>query len=359
MALQAAVDRLGVVISTLCNTKDDHCIVNINHIHVNNEPLVSDIASCNSVQSIQIGQSSVEKSARSSVSLYSRSMMWSKDSLDQIVGREIREILEVAASLIEESNHSNNKSLPAPRKMVSNPQAPPTVLSINHLRIVYTTIELLWLCGVQPFLGTILGDNFEWGEAPHPKSLLLTKESMILLSKTCNSGEDLNQIMCYLRCIHSLVSSPLFSTNMLPRNLRRLLVALLVLAKSDIALSERCKLRLVLNSHDMNHSTTMCDLNEVSILAKDLLESICFQSDDKSFVISELRVASRGPSWMRCAASELFSRIILSDNGFESVLRAYLQGGRKLYLILNNDHFNHITFYIPAYRNTDNYFRLH
>ena len=300
MALQSAVDRLGGVIIGICNAEDNHDIADLDSINLSTVPLLSNEVLCDSQPLAVV--------------------------LERLVSVEVREILELAATLLKESTHSNMSSSSTPRKMISNPRAPPTVLSINHLRIVYTTIEVLWICGVKPLLGTILGGNFEWGEGPHPKSLLVTKESMAHLSKKCSAGFDLNQTMRYVRCIYSLVSNPLFLTNMLPRNLRRLLVALLLMTKYDEILTERRKRHMGPEEIDLSYGHTDRNIDEIIVAARSLLDIICFQSDNKTFVVSELRVATRGPSWMRTAASEIFSKIILSDGGFECVLRAYLEG---------------------------------
>ena len=300
MALQSAVDRLGGVIIGICNAEDNHDIADLDSINLSTVPLLSNEVLCDSQPLAVV--------------------------LERLVSVEVREILELAATLLKESTHSNMSSSSTPRKMISNPRAPPTVLSINHLRIVYTTIEVLWICGVKPLLGTILGGNFEWGEGPHPKSLLVTKESMAHLSKKCSAGFDLNQTMRYVRCIYSLVSNPLFLTNMLPRNLRRLLVALLLMTKYDEILTERRKRHMAPEEIDLSYGHTDRNIDEIIVAARSLLDIICFQSDNKTFVVSELRVATRGPSWMRTAASEIFSKIILSDGGFECVLRAYLEG---------------------------------
>lgn len=300
MALQSAVDRLGGVIIGICNAEDNHDIADLDSINLSTVPLLSNEVLCDSQPLAVV--------------------------LERLVSVEVREILELAATLLKESTHSNKSSSSTPRKMISNPQAPPTVLSINHLRIVYTTIEVLWICGVKPLLGTILDGNFEWGEGPHPKSLLVTKESMAHLSKKCSAGFDLNQTMRYVRCIYSLVSNPLFLTNMLPRNLRRLLVALLLMTKYDEILTERRKRHVGPEKIDLSYGHTDRNIDEIIVAARSLLDIICFQSDNKTFVVSELRVATRGPSWMRTAASEIFSKIILSDGGFECVLRAYLEG---------------------------------
>ena len=300
MALQSAVDRLGGVIIGICNAEDNNDIADLDSINSSTVPLLSNEVLCDSQPLAVV--------------------------LERLVSVEVREILELAATLLKESTHSNMSSSSTPRKMISNPRAPPTVLSINHLRIVYTTIEVLWICGVKPLLGTILGGNFEWGEGPHPKSLLVTKESMAHLSKKCSAGFDLNQTMRYVRCIYSLVSNPLFLTNMLPRNLRRLLVALLLMTKYDEILTERRKRHMGPEEIDLSYGHTDRNIDEIIVAARSLLDIICFQSDNKTFVVSELRLATRGPSWMRTAASEIFSKIILSDGGFECVLRAYLEG---------------------------------
>lgn len=291
MSLQAAVDRLGVAVNDVCPVGENHVIAGIHALagHSGDQPRLENSGNVN-----------VAASPKLSISCF----------LDQIVNGELREILNIA----KDQNDSNMKNVVTPGKMIPNPIAPKNLLSINHLRIVYTAIELLWVCGVLPFVWTMLGDSFDWGEGAHPKSLLLSSELLILLSNNDAFVADASLALQYVQCIHCLISVPLFSTNMLPRNLRRVLVALLVLTGPKPSVTES------------DNENKLISRNEVPTSAKQLLNDICFHSDSKIFVVSELRIATRGPPWMRSAASDLFSRMLLSERGLEAVLRAYLEG---------------------------------
>jgi hypothetical protein len=82
-----------------------------------------------------------------------------------------------------------------------------------------------------------------------------------------------------------------------------------------------------------------CYTNEHSILdesirrkAYDALIGIINDANLKSFFVSELRVATKGPRWMQCAARELFTQVLLGEHGLEYVLRAYLDGELFIYL---------------------------
>jgi hypothetical protein len=280
MSLQAAVDRLGIAVNNLSSSKDKQ---------KNNSNYNRDIITSN------------QKEADDDYSNVDVNIL---NFLDCIVEDHLQEILSISESLTKESIDNPKKNI---LKMIPNPPAPATLLSINHLRVIYTSIELLWVCGILPYLKTKVDETFDFGDALHPKSVLLTKDTLTSLSNfeiipnTC-------QILCYTRCMYNLLSNPVFSINMLPRNLRRVLVSLLVLSKEE------------------KNPSQVSSIQSTAIL---LLEEICFRSSNKSFVISELRVAATGPPWMRLRASDLFSHIILSKGGIEAVLQAYLEGGYK------------------------------
>lgn len=229
------------------------------------------------------------------------------------------DIVEALAKERGTSELNNNLSKFNPNLI---PKAPPTAVSINHLRIIYTSVELLWVTGVQSFLVSVLEDNFDWGEAPHPKSLLISRDKLVSLAKAAPS---LQQMFSYSLCISKLISNFIFSSNMLPRNLHRMLVAFLALANCD---SKALGFSRVDNRTITGVSKTLISIRE---RAKQLLAEVCFSTENKSLVISELRIASKGPQWLRVAASELFSKMLLSENGLDAALRAYLEGDSYLF----------------------------
>lgn len=299
MSLQSAVERLGLAIHDVCKNVQTESDEMATVFSVNNAP------SSNNVEPI----------------INHRKGHSQSEFLDQLIKKEINEILEIISSINKEVETSSDKVNPIYPKMIVNPVAPPNVLSINHLRIVYTTIEIIWVSGIQPFVEVELGETFDWCEAPHPKSLLISKENLKSISKV--EGVELNSsnTLKYCQCINSFISSSLFSANMLPRNLKRLLTATLILSKSN---RRQARAKILELSDD-----TLLEPSSDSVLALQLMTDICLNSSFKSLVVSELRIATKGPRWMRSAAGEWFNRILLSDLGFEAVLKAYLEGIRS------------------------------
>ena len=296
MSLQSAVERLGLAIHD----------VGKNVRRERNE-------------GVQVFSAYDERSLDNSAStIYHSEGHLQSDYLNQLIRNEINEVLEIMASLSEDTQTSNAKVNPAYPKMVSNPIAPPSVLSINHLRIVYTTIELIWVSGIQPFIEVEFGESFDWCEAPHPKSLLMSKENLASMPKVEGIESNSSNTLRYCQCIYNLISNSLFSANMLPRNLKRVLMAMLILLKSN----------------EPKTPGKIVDLSDVALLAPtsddtlalQLMTDICLNSSYKAFVVSELRIATKGPQWMRSAAGEWFTKILLSDLGFEAVLKTYLEG---------------------------------
>ena len=293
MFLQFAIDKLGTAIGKICVLDtENHGIETASGFHYN--PL-GDVSS------------DADNSWTCRV----------LSDLDILMKNEIGNVIDIVEALADErgtSELNNNLSTFNPNLI---PKAPPTAVSINHLRVIYTTVELLWVTGVQSFLVTVLEDNFDWSEAPHPKSLLISRDKLASLAKAAPS---LHQMFSYCQCINKLISNFIFSANMLPRNLHRMLVAFLALANCD-------NKALGFNRSDDTYPADETQkFNTIRESAKRLLTEICFSTENKSLVISELRIASKGPKWLRSAASELFSKIILSENGLDAALRAYLEG---------------------------------
>ena len=222
--------------------------------------------------------------------------------------------------------------------------APLTALSINHLRIVYTAIEVIWICGLCPLLEPSLGTKFDWSDAVHPKSLLISRDILeswsnllptnhsLLLKGSEQSDHALTMAWSYARCMHIVLRNNAFAAHMLPRNLRRLLVSLLVLSKTVLeqsAMYSNPSFNSVLATSDSREATA----DMVPELAYNLLRELCDASGGKPLVVSELRIATRGPSWMKTAASALLTHILLSPpDGLEAVLKAHLDGESVLRL---------------------------
>lgn len=248
----------------------------------------------------------------------------------------LNEILDISDHLSKPSECSNLNVTVVPSKMSTKPVAPPTVLSINHLRVVYTSIELLWILGISGVVAPTLGCTFDWNEAIHPKSLLISKETVSHLCRLITAKIEPCSALQYTKCIYSIISNSLFSANMLPRNLKRVLVALLVLSRPVSTVNAVKTVMLYVGVHRNNPVESASSTNKS---AESLLHDICLNDINKSLVVSELRIAIKGPLWMRTAASDLLSKILLSDMGLAAVIRAYLEGMSldKLYAMIFKD----------------------
>ena len=313
MSLQSAVDLLGVSVSSVCN------VIQAEHLQ----------RSTMTRNTLEDGGTTIGGESLSADQIESNDMTPSMSFfLNQIITGEISVILKIADGLSILETSSTQGTVSTPGRMIPNPPAPPTVLSINHLRIMYTAVELIWMCGVEPYMRTILNEKFNWGQVLHPKSLLIAKDLMTLLLLKNTVTNDTNQILQYLQCIHNVISNSLFSTTMLPRNLRRLLIALIALSTSNgkISINQMNESNTSENTDSNLDSYTIQPQSDISTIATEMLEKICFQTENKSFVVSELRIAAQGPHWMKTAAGGLFLRLILSERGVECVLRAYLDG---------------------------------
>ena len=223
--------------------------------------------------------------------------------------------------------------------------APLTALSINHLRIVYTAVEVIWICGLCPLLESSLCTKFDWSDVVHPKSLLLSPDqleswsnsippnSSLLVKGSEQSDNALTMAWSYARCMHIVLRNNAFAAHMLPRNLRRLLVSLLVLSKTVLEQSAMFSNSSFSNSVLATSDSREATADMVPELAYNLLRELCDASGGKPLVVSELRIATRGPSWMKTAASALLTHILLSPpDGLEAVLKAHLDGESVLCL---------------------------
>jgi hypothetical protein len=129
------------------------------------------------------------------------------------ISAQLRKIVAIV-KILSDATPSSSSIVVAGRPP---PVPPPTTLSIAQLRIVYTVLELLWVCELHPFIkylaetitdgGSILSSE---SEHPYPKSLLVSKEELT----------DISAVAC--REYHSLYSQ--ISTSAFLRALSRTLL---------------------------------------------------------------------------------------------------------------------------------------
>lgn len=320
MSLQLVVDQLGRTVNQLIKCTEEEKI-SLGFSSKNNDKMIVDDI--------------VEENNDNMNSTISKESIM--NSLYQIVDAQLPKVLNTVETLTNKLLNPIDSITRIPivhPKMHPNPPAPPTLLNINHLRIVYTSIELLWVCKILPYISTTLGNTFDWSDTIYPKSLLINKDSLSKLSFIPLNNS--NQTLKYIQCMHSLIINPVFSSNMLSRNLKRVLIALLVLSREEDINHNNQLNSLPLSNYTSDQCTTNIEniyfIKQIDISAKQLLYEVCFNSSNKTFVVSELRGASKGPKWIISHAGKLFSEIILSEFGLQAVLKAYLEGNYDVLL---------------------------
>jgi hypothetical protein len=110
------------------------------------------------------------------------------------------------------------------------------LISIQHMRVVYTILELLWHWGLKQQLTALTCFSLP-DEVSQPKSLLVNKEMLNFLLITekskliinCTNDLLFNDLLRIVKVIIDVVTEEMFIHQMLERNLSRLLLSLLTL----------------------------------------------------------------------------------------------------------------------------------
>lgn len=216
--------------------------------------------------------------------------------LQNVLQHQLNELLNRISFLSDEE-----KSTSAQNQKGSQKSPPKLLLSINHLRAVYTSLELLWFWGVKPCIQSHV--SIEYSEE-FPKAMMLSKNVIESVATDLIEQPIIESILKYI-CTLSLVSQcPLFSSQMLKRYLPKILIALMTL-------SGRCQ------SISVSHS--------IGERANEYLQNIC-SSEFEHVVVSCLRFPNRGPPWMVQMVSETMSRILIGKDGLQCTLVGYLEG---------------------------------
>jgi hypothetical protein len=133
--------------------------------------------------------------------------------------------------------------------------------------------------------------------------MVITKDKIISL-RSFIDGKDTTQVYSSISLLCKLMTVSVFRPTMYQRNLSRILIGLMVVVNEQGSGS-----------------------NSASLFADAQLREICFgASFEKADIVVELRLASRGLSWIRKQAANLLGDIIQSRGGLDAVFRAYLAG---------------------------------
>jgi hypothetical protein len=201
--------------------------------------------------------------------------------LDSHILPQLIDVIELVISL---------NSMPRQKwKEGSPPPAPPCLISVKHQSFIHTSIEILFQWGIQTYLNNGLG--FEIPDNIMPKTILINKFDITCVVNDIEKADEV-RIFNYLKCIYSVVTIDIFSPMMLQRNMKRIILTLLTL-------------------------TTNVSYNNNFIIesSKQLLADVISLNNRKAMIISELRWATRGIPEIKKSSTDLFLKILLSEQG--------------------------------------------
>ena len=197
------------------------------------------------------------------------------------------------------------------------PPAPEYLLSINHLRAIYTSLEIIWHWGILPFTGPVATiDN----QLEHPSSLFLKLNFLCKVRNELVDSNDLSTIYLYINTMSNICKCTLFNSLMLDRVLPRILISCMVLQHEC---HQPCN-----NINNYKHIKLDEDITNCikKSTRKILYDFVNGHFNEKVLVIYCLKYASNGPPWMQTLSTRIMTHILLSDDGLEAVIRGSAQG---------------------------------
>lgn len=190
------------------------------------------------------------------------------------------------------------------------------LISVQHLRVVYTAVELVWEWGMRIGIRTL--SKFDPPAAPLPNAILVSGKVLNYGADRLDASCDSQLLYRLARTMHRIVTNDTFSGLMLQRNLDRLLLAYMTLSQqhshSIYALNTQLK-----------GGVSADPRNGVAQQAKTALQALT-SGPFSSAVVTKLRSFTKGPPWLRDASLSLLSSILQSPGGLEIVLSGYLEG---------------------------------
>jgi hypothetical protein len=191
----------------------------------------------------------------------------------------------------------------------SNFQDKSDLLSLQHHKIIYCSIEILWQLGIKNFVQKYA--NFKLEDNMFPKSIS-TLEKHIEVFEILDTNLSATNIWHFTQCITKIVFNETFCSTMLSRNLDRILLSSFLFY---------CNFDNFIENNEMN-----VDSNKIKIETVQQLSYILNNDQLKQLVVNSLRTFTRGPSWIRIVAAKSVSKILQGTNGLEAVLKGYLEG---------------------------------
>lgn len=188
------------------------------------------------------------------------------------------------------------------------------LLSVQNLRLLYTTIELLWICGISNKVQQQA--KFTLPLTGHPNSLLIPKKIMDNLAVLSPEDCSFPELYSRIECIRAAVCNETLSGLMLQRNLDRILLTYYTLSNPEVG-------TLMQGGTDVAAGGT--DTLSLSDASSNRLSDL-IEGPFAAMIVTKLRGFTKGPPWLRDAALVSLTHILQSDGGLEVVLSGYLEG---------------------------------
>lgn len=195
------------------------------------------------------------------------------------------------------------------------------ILSVQSLRVVYTSVEILWHWGIKIGLGS--ATCFSLPDCTIASSMLISKKVIEFVLNRYTKVRNNVELLDTLCCVQRIVCNETFIGLMLPRNLERILLGFLFFASGNCNCSEMCK-----ENEKMNGTAEL------------VLEQLQRSHGIATMIITKLRAFAKSttPNWLKSASFALFNNILQSSvnsntvigdgcsAGLEAVLNGYLEG---------------------------------
>lgn len=189
------------------------------------------------------------------------------------------------------------------------------MVSINHVRVLYTALELLWVFGIQPTLDK--ASAFTLPSSRLPNAMVIPPEALVELDgKPLLPVNSMVNFVSRVDLFQHLICNDMIASMVLPRNFGRLLLACYVFlekASKNEAITTRYQA---------------------------LLNELVATDKYKTMLVSKLRSFTSGPVWLRKMASETLRQVVESSGGVQAVFSGYLDGGlsHNVFLMFVFDH---------------------
>ena len=156
-----------------------------------------------------------------------------KDCYCYIKDSLIPALLKLVCFIEKESAVEQEYTTTNHQEKTRSPAAPKILLSISHLRAVYTVIEVLWSWTIKVYYDESVKPVLD--DAIHPKSLLLSKIILDTIHQCAHQCDPYN-LYEYVSLISRVIQCPVFGKFMIDRNYRRVVSTLMLLSqdKEDI-----------------------------------------------------------------------------------------------------------------------------